>query len=129
MPLDAHAVGARSGLAVGRRRDVVLPGRLPEQRCRAALAVVEPEDFKVERVDPRCERLSAAVVADCRRSPVALADVDRAWSVERSRAVVEGSVAITVVAGALLGDEARQSADREGVEICVELDKSLHRRV
>lgn len=115
MPLDTHKVDARSGSLVDRRRDVVLPGLLSKQRRCTALAVVELEDYKVERVSPRCEHLGAAVVvANCGESPVvavlSLPDIDGAWPVGRSHAAVEGPAAIAVVADALLGHEARQPA-------------------
>lgn len=114
VPFNAHAVEAHNGPALGRRRDMVLPGRLPKQRRCAAPAAVEPDDDKVERVDPRREHLGAAVVADCGRRPVAavpgLVEANGARPVERPHAAVDGPTAIAVVADALLREEARQAA-------------------
>lgn len=61
MLLPGDAVKTSKAFLVRDLRNPVLPGRMPEQRCRSALVIVQPEDDEIERMYPRAKHLPGGI--------------------------------------------------------------------
>jgi hypothetical protein len=61
MPLHAYAIETSKAFPTHSFPNLVLPRRMPEQQCRLALTIMQAEDDKVERMDPRAKQLPTRV--------------------------------------------------------------------